>query len=329
MKKIILTAFEPQSESIEYVFKEFKVPFYKEKVRTDEMEIFEFTAIAPDDTARTILEKMSKMLDTRQREIMITSQTLDAAFSDYLMNLEQQEESKNTGRLAEEFHAIAEPSVEFNKNLFAMVIIASVVAVVGLFTDNAALVIGGMLLAPLIGPMTAFAFNVAVAQPQKMLKATINGFSLLAASFVTAIVLTVATSQFVDLPITEEIILRTETSFVFLALAIALGIAGGIAMSSNIPGILVGVAIAAALVPPAAVTGIGLAMWELDLFLSALVLTAMNVIGLILGMMTVFFTKRITPRKYHEKEKGRKYMAITMSIFVALSVIVGLITIRI
>ena len=48
-----------------------------------------------------------------------------------------------------------------------MVIIASVVAVVGLFTDNAALVIGGMLLAPLIGPMTAFSFNVAVAQPQK------------------------------------------------------------------------------------------------------------------------------------------------------------------
>ena len=326
MKKIILTSHEPQGQSVEYVFKEYKVPFYKERVRTDELELFEFTAIAPDYTARTILEKMSKILDTRQKEVMITSQTLDAAFSDYLMNLEQQEDSKNTGRLAEEFHAIAEPSVEFNKNLLAMVIIASVVAVVGLFTDNAALVIGGMLLAPLIGPMTAFSFNVAVAQPQKMGRAAINGFVLLVASFATAVTLTFVVSQFVELPITDEILLRTETSFVFLALAIALGIAGGIAMSSNVPGILVGVAIAAALVPPASVAGIGLALWQLDIFTNAFVLTALNVIGLILGMMTVFFVKHITPRKYHEKEKGRKYMMITISIFVALSIIVGFLT---
>ena len=149
------------------MFKEFKVPFYKEIVQTDELKLSEYTAISPDNTARTILEKLSKILNTRQKEIMITSQTLDAAFSDYLENLEQEEEEKDTGRLTEEFHAIAEPSVEFNKDLFAMVIIASVAAVIGLFSNNAALVIGGMLLAPLIGPMTAFSFNVAVGQLEK------------------------------------------------------------------------------------------------------------------------------------------------------------------
>ena len=305
------------------MFKDHNVPFYKEKVRSDETDLFEFTSIAPDDTARIILEKLAKILDTRHKEVMITSQTLDATFSDYLMNLEQQEKSKSTGRLAEEFHAIAEPSVEFNKNLFAMVIIASSVAVVGLFTNSAALVIGGMLLAPLIGPMTAFSFNVAIAQPQKMGTAALNGFVLLVAAFATAAILTFVVSQFVELPITEEIILRTETSFVFLALAIALGMAGGIAMSSNVPGILVGVAIAAALVPPAAVSGIGLSLGMFDIFIDALILTADNVIGLILGMMLIFFAKRITPRKYHEREKGRQYTIVTISIFVALSAIVG------
>ena len=266
MKKIILTTNEPQALSVEYVFKEFKIPFYKEKVSTDELDLLEFTALAPDDTARTVLEKLSRILDTRQKEVMITSETLDAAFSDYLVNLEQQETSKNTGRLAEEFHAIAEPSVDFNKNLFVMVIIASAVAVVGLFTNNGALVIGGMLLAPLIGPITAFSFNVAIAQPKKMAKASLNGFTLLIASFATAAILTMIASQFVDLPITHEILLRTETSFVFLALAISLGVAGGIAMSSNVPGILVGVAIAAALVPPTAVAGIGLSFMAIRYF---------------------------------------------------------------
>lgn len=308
------------------MFKEFKVPFYKEIVQTDDLKIFEYTVISPDNTARMILKILSRILDTRQKEIMITSQTLDATFSDYLENLEQQEKEKDSGILTEEFQAISEPSVEFNKDLFAMVIIASVAAVIGLFSNNAALVIGGMLLAPLIGPMTAFSFNVAVAQPRKMAKAAVNGVSLLIAAFVTAALITIIVSQFMDLPITDEILLRTETSFVFLALAIGLGIAGGIAMSSNVPGILVGVAIAAALVPPSTVAGIGLSLWELDIFANSLILTIQNVIGLLLGMMAVFFVKKITPRRYHEKEKGKKYMIIIISLFIALSVIVGIIS---
>lgn len=328
MKKIILTSHEPQGLSIEYVFKSFKIPFYKEIVQAEDLKISEYTAIAPDNTARTILEKLSKILDTKQKEIMITSQTLDASFSDYLENLEQQEKEKDTGRLTEEFHAIAEPSVEFNKDLFVMVIIASVAAVIGLFANNAALVIGGMLLAPLIGPMTAFSFNVAVAQPRKIAKATVNGILLLIAAFATAAILTLIVSQFVELPVTDEILLRTEVSFVFLVLAIALGVAGGIAMSSSVPGILVGVAIAAALVPPSAVAGIGLSLWELDIFTNALLLTIQNVIGLILGMIMVFFVKKITPRKYHEKEKAKRYMIITISIFVAMSIVIGIISLQ-
>ena len=207
-----------------------------------------------------------------------------------------------------------------------MVIIASVVAVVGLFTNNAALVIGGMLLAPLIGPITAFSFNVAIAKPKKMMKASVNGFVLLLATFSTAFLITIISSQFIELSVTNEILLRTENSFVFLALAIALGLAGGIAMSSNVPGILVGVAIAAALVPPTAVTGIGLALGNFDIFNQALVLTASNVIGLILGMMIIFFVKNITPRKYHQKEKGKKYIIITISLFIIMSVIVAVLT---
>ncbi|MFB5621257.1 MAG: hypothetical protein ACE5RC_09025 [Nitrosopumilus sp.] len=65
------------------------------KQQADNLKIFEYTAITPDNTARTILEKLSKLLDTKQKEIMITSQTLDASSSDYLENLEQQEKEKD------------------------------------------------------------------------------------------------------------------------------------------------------------------------------------------------------------------------------------------
>ena len=97
-------------------------------------------------------------------------------------------------------------------------------------------------------------------------------------------------------------------------------------MSSNVPGILVGVAIAAALVPPSAVAGIGLSLWELDIFINSILLTIQNVIGLILGMITVFFVKKITSRKYHQKEKGKRYMIVTISIFITLCIVVGIIS---
>lgn len=110
MKKLIFTCYEPQGESLEYVFKDSRIPFYKEKIKSDEIELFEYTAIAPDNTARVILEKSSKILDTKHKEVMITSQTLDATFSDYLANLEEQEKEKATGILTEEFHAISSQS---------------------------------------------------------------------------------------------------------------------------------------------------------------------------------------------------------------------------
>ena len=89
-----------------------------------------------------------------------------------------------------------------------------------------------------------------------MITSLISGLILLVAVIGTGALLTTIALQFTDLPITNEILSRTEISPVFLAVAIALGLAGGIAMSTNIPGILVGVAIAAALVPPGTVAGI-------------------------------------------------------------------------
>lgn len=134
--------------------------------------------------------------------------------------------------------------------------------------------------------------------------------------------------QFIDLPLTNEILSRTEVSPVFLAVAIALGLAGGIAMSTNIPGILVGVAIAAALVPPAAVSGIGIALWDFDIFSSALTLTAANIIGLVLGMMVVFFIGGVTPRKFYEKEKAQQHMIVTITIFIGLSILLGFLLLK-
>ncbi len=327
MKKIEITCYEQRSSSVEYILKKHKVPYHVDLAMHDNAKLLRYTIISPNSISSAIVNELNRLVDTRQKEVLITSQTIEATLSDYLNNLEEEEKAKHKKvgkkKLTEEFQSLIEPSVEFNKNLFVMIVIAAGVATAGLFANNASLVIGAMLISPLLGPITAFSFNVVIGKPEKAYKATISGLILLAAVIATGAILTIIALQFADLPLTNEILSRTEISPVYLAVAIALGFAGGIAMTTDIPGILVGVAIAAALVPPAAVAGIGIALLDFEIFSSALTLTAANVIGLLIGTMSIFFMKGITPRRFYEKEKAQRYIIITITIFIGFSILLG------
>jgi len=293
----------------------------------EDEKLLRYTGICPDSLSSGLANELNKIIDTRRKELYVTSFAIEATLSDYLSNYEKELETKQVKvkkkKLIEEYQSLIDPNVNFNKNLLFMIVIAAGVASAGLFANNASLVIGAMLISPLLGPISAFSFNTAVGKTDKMFKALVSGLILLVAVIGTGALLTGIAIQFTDLPLTDEILSRTEISPVFLAVAIALGLAGGIAMSTNIPGILVGVAIAAALVPPATVAGIGVALWDFDIFSSALTLTAANIIGLVLGMMAVFFIVGVTPRKFYEKEKARQHMIVTITIFIGLSILLG------
>ncbi|MEC4848061.1 MAG: TIGR00341 family protein [Nitrosarchaeum sp.] len=329
MKRIELTCFEQQSPSIEYILKKYKVSYNLKLAIIDDSKLIHYNVIVPDIISRTVINELSDILDTTHKEIYLISQTLDAAISEYSDRLHEEEKLKHVKKdkkTTEEFKTLTEPSVELKTNLVFMIAIASAVALVGLFANNASLVIGAMLLSPLLGPITAFSFNAAVGQPKKMYKAAKSGLILTLVIITIGAGLTAIALSFMELEITPEILARTEMTPVFLVVAILLGLAGGIAMSSDIPGILVGVAIAAALVPPAVVTGISIAMLDYDMFINSLTLTIANILGLVLGTMIVFFALGVTPRKYYEQEQAKKYQTYTIIIFVVMSIALGILT---
>jgi len=332
LRKIEVICYEQQSQSIEYVFKKYKIPFHVELTMAENEKLLRYTGVCLNSLSNALTNELNKIVDTRKKELYVTSLAIEATLSEYLSNYEKELETKQIKvkkkKLIEEYQSLIEPNVNFNKNLLFMIVVAAGVAVAGLFANNASLVIGAMLISPLLGPISAFSFNAAVGKTDKMYKSLVSGMFLLLAVIGTGALLTAIAIQFTDLPLTNEILSRTEISPVFLAVAIALGLAGGIAMSTDIPGILVGVAIAAALVPPAAVAGIGIALWDFDIFSSALTLTAANIIGLVLGMMMVFFIGGVTPRKFYEKEKAQKRMIITITIFIAMSIVLGFLSFK-
>ena len=64
-------------------------------------------------------------------------------------------------------------------------------------------------------------------------------------------------------------------------------------------------AVAVALLPPAAVTGIGLAMLNFQLSFEALLLSIINLIGLQLGSIIILNLTGFTPRRDYQKSAAK------------------------
>lgn len=159
-----------------------------------------------------------------------------------------------------------------------MNVLATIVASYGLFENSAAVVIGAMVIATLLGPITGIA--LALVSGDSTLLVT----SILAETCGAAGVLTVALCIGLihrELPLTNQILSRTSPNIMDLMIALGGGAAGAYAtISPRLSVGLVGVAIATALVPPLACCSICLARGELKYALGAFLLFVANMVGI-------------------------------------------------
>ncbi len=208
-------------------------------------------------------------------------------------------------------------------DIHIMVLIATVVALVGLISNSVAVIIGAMLISPIMGPFSSIALNSALGRRKEIKGALVFSAKLVSSSILLAAAITLALYVVIPIEITPEIQSRTEEHPVGIVVAVLLGIAGGLAMITAIPEIIVGVAIAAALIPPAAVTGIGIGIGSFDVAFSAFLILTSNIIGLVIGFMIIFLVKRIAPRMYPEKKKAEKVVKVNISILIGLATVLA------
>ena len=156
--------------------------------------------------------------------------------------------------------------------------LATIIACYGLLSNSAAVVIGAMVVAMLLGPIAGVALGLTDGD-RPLLGAAL--LCLLGGMVWILLVAIVIGTIHHDAPLTAEIISRTSPTLFDLMIALAGGAAGGIAMvSPRVGTAIVGVAIATALVPPLAATGILLARGDLDMAWNAFVLALTNVIAI-------------------------------------------------
>ena len=168
---------------------------------------------------------------------------------------------------------------------FLLVGLSVLMATLGLAIDNASVVIGSMLLAPILSPILSLSLGIVMADGALLVRSakTIFYSGILGAGL--AFIATI----FLSYPFGEEVLSRTEPSLTYFAIAFIAGFAVAFArvkpdMSESIPGI----AISVALIPPLAVVGMGLARFDWQVASGAFLLFITNIVGIVFATMIVF-----------------------------------------
>lgn len=174
-----------------------------------------------------------------------------------------------------------------------MLTLSVTIAVMGLAADSAAVVIGAMLIAPLMTPIMTFSAAVGLGLGKRAVQAAF----LVAAGSIWSVVYAVVLARLLPtVTIGNEILARTRPDVRDLVVAVAAGAAGAYATArEDVSSALPGVAVAVALVPPLATTGI---LIEADRLVEAegsALLYLTNLLAIIVSALAVLLATGVIP----------------------------------
>jgi len=203
-----------------------------------------------------------------------------------------------------------------DRGYFVMMAVSAFIATFGLFLDSVAVIIGAMLIAPLMSPVLATGLAVSRGDPRFLtdsLKAVAQG-ALVAVLCAAAVALVSP-----ELAPGREIVARIKPNLFDLAVAFASGVAGAYTFSSkDLSAMLPGVAIAAALIPPLSVVGIGVGFGNHQLVWGALLLFSANLIAIAFGGALTFIALGFYPKVKGEEGEWRFKGLVAAAVLLAL-----------
>jgi uncharacterized hydrophobic protein (TIGR00341 family) len=195
------------------------------------------------------------------------------------------------------------PGGEVRWIYLAQVVISCVVAAVGMIRNSVAMVIGGMVIAPLLLPSMSLALGTTIGDLKMMFKSVIASLTGIVVGFGVALAIGLA---FPFDPLVEQVAMRSETRFTDVVVALAAGAAGAVAVTTGVSPALIGVMVAVALVPPLVASGLLLGAGEFVAAGGAAMLVATNVVCVNLAAVAVFLVQGIRPTHYEDKARAKK-----------------------
>ncbi|MCM1182197.1 MAG: DUF389 domain-containing protein [Roseburia sp.] len=218
----------------------------------------------------------------------------------------------------DELHNMMEENIVIHGANMWILMLAILIASIGLNVNSTAVIIGAMLISPLMSGILTMGYSLGI-RDLSMLKQAALGFT-------TQVVISLAASTiyFTLSPLkvaTSEMIARTSPTLWDVLIAIFGGIAGSIGNTRRkISNVIPGVAIATALMPPLCTVGYGIATRQLAFIIGAFYLFVINTLFIALSAFTV--TKLLgVPVRQELDEKRQKQVKRIMTTLVIVTVV--------
>ncbi|MEQ8437726.1 MAG: DUF389 domain-containing protein [Ilumatobacter fluminis] len=198
---------------------------------------------------------------------------------------------------------------------------ASVIASGGIIADSTAVVIGAMLVAPLMSPLMGMAMSLGMGWPNRLGRAAgIAGAGIVLAIAIGLVVGWTA-PVVIDTAVNSQITSRIEPNVLDMLIAIAAGGAGAYGLSRpDVSDALPGVAIAISLVPPLAVSGIGISQGDATAASGALLLFGTNAVAILLVGGFTFVVTGVVPT--YRVAEGQRRVTTSLAAVIALAAMV-------
>lgn len=169
---------------------------------------------------------------------------------------------------------------------YTLLLISAFIITGGILLGNSAIIIGGMLVAPVLTPVLLIGLGISTGEI-----ASIKGAVVLLAKSTLIVIAGGTVLSFVFGAPDAAFILSDSlrTAALYFMVALAAGAAGTFALArKDVIEVMPGVAIAVSLVPPLALVGIGIGQFDMDLARFNFLVYLFNLFGIIVGSLVVF-----------------------------------------
>lgn len=282
-------------------------------METEQQDRCLISVFVREGTGQSLMDNLQSVLEGRS-DWRITILPIEAT-APRLEEVEKPIAKRSENAIREELLADVAEGAQLDRDFLVMVVLSTIVAAVGLNSDGVAAVIGAMVIAPLLGPILGFSMATALGDFDLLKRSS----ATLGAGIVLALFVSLALAWIMPLNLeSRELMSRAEVRLDGLALAMAAGGAAALSLSRGISSALVGVMVAAALLPPGAAVGLFLGGGEYALASRAALLLLLNVAALVLSALIVFRLRRIRPRKWVEQKNAERAVLISASLSAAI-----------
>lgn len=189
----------------------------------------------------------------------------------------------------------------FHSGYYLLLLLATSIVTPGLLLDNVAVIIGGMILAPLLIPLLSISLS--------LVSGNTAGFMRSMKILIVSIILTIVTSAVLTSILAEAGLVvnwipEQINTGVYIFIAFCSGVAAAFAwVKENLSSSVAGVAVAVSLLPPLCAVGVGIALGQPTLVNNSAVLFLANLVGICMAGFFVFWILGFIDSG-HEEEKA-------------------------